>query len=168
MSGCSRTAIFAPGEGMKRTKDSVDQNPGAHTLLRPAQVGWAGWSGSSIPGAPLNGNLPPHGSAQHLFQGTSMILAPLRGQAGHWVAQTGTACGTATAVHFLVVFKKLCEEGCRSGLRVAASPSPEGEPHPCNHFCPHVPPRPALLQAKAWPGFCLPISFSSSLPPFCA
>lgn len=136
-------------EGVKRTKDSVDQNPGAHTLLRPAQVGWAGWSG-----APLNGNLPPHGSAQHLFQGTSMIPAPLRGQAGHVGrgAQTGAACGTATAVHFLVVFKELCERGvsfwaqggCQPFTRRGAAPLP---PLLSSHA---APPRPPPSQSVAW------------------
>lgn len=88
---------------MNKTEDTLDRNPGNHTLLHPAQVGRAGWSGSSIPGAPLNGDLPltvrprtfPKGQAWSRHRSVDRPVTN---------AQTGAARGTATAVHFFGCF----------------------------------------------------------------
>jgi len=83
---------------VKKTEDTLDRNPGHHTLLRPAQVGRAGWSGSSIPGAPLNGGSPsplgpePFPRDRHDPGAARWVGRPSG-------ARTGAACGAAAAVH---------------------------------------------------------------------
>lgn len=136
----------------------------------PAQLGWGRKAGLATPSLvlPSTGTCPsPFGPEP--FSRDNIIQAPLCGQAGRRSAHAGAARGTATAVHFLVVFKKLNEEGCHSGLRVVASSFPEGEPHPLQPPLSRLPPCPPPSQSVAWL-LSSPLVFLLSPPPspFCA
>lgn len=116
----------------------------------PAQVGQEGWSHDSIPGAPQNRDLPsllgpepskPHQGTAEWVAGTPKLVLPL---------------ARPLLYIFLVVFKKLNEEGCplgSGGCRFSA----EGR---------RTPPQPLLSsppQPKRGLAFVFPLS--SPLPP---
>lgn len=96
-----------------------------------------------------------------------MIPAPLHGQAGHWGAQTGTAVARALLYISWLFLRNSVKRGVVLGSGWLPALHQKGSRTPATTSV-LMSPHPALLQAKVWPGFCLPISFSSSRPPFCA
>lgn len=171
MSGCSWTAIVvAPGDGVQgelRTLAVGTQDTHTAQLcseLRPepcpARVEWEGWSDCPWC-SPEQGPAPQLGPEP---------LARDKHNPGTTLGRPGTGAPApvlpvAQPLLYISWLFFRHTRGCRSG----SGGCPEGShtPPSHNHFCPSGP-LPTALQAKAWPGFYLPVEFSSSPLPFCA
>lgn len=171
MSGCSWTAIVvAPGDrvqGKLRTfliRTQGNHKPHSPTqnciLSPPTQLRWSGKAGLTTPSLvlPRTGTFPLTVRPRTYSKGQASSGHHSVGRPGigwpSWCCPWHSHCCT-----FLGCFKET-QEGCHSGLgwlpilhqRGAISPATPSVPQP-----PPPPHTPTLLQAKAWPGFYLPV-----------
>lgn len=115
-----------------------------------AQLRWGGQAGCSIPGAPLNRDLPPTVRPRTFSKGQALSRHRSVGRPAIGMPKLVLPVAQPLLYIFWLFLRNSMKRGVILGSEWLPVLHQKGSHTPCNHFCPCLPPCPPPSQSVAW------------------